>query len=55
MKKGILKILILVLFLEVFIFNYQSFRVLSSNNEKIFLPTEFSDYKTTENYLNYEI
>ena len=55
MKKGILQILILVLFLEVFIFNYQSFRVLSSNNEKFFSPTEFSEYKTIENYTYVQI
>ena len=55
MKKVILQILILVLFLEVFIFNYQSFRVLSSNNEKFFSPTEFSEYKTIENYTYVQI
>ena len=55
MKKGIVKILILVLFLEVFVFNYQSYRVLSSNNKKEFNQEDFSKYETNDNYTYVEI
>ena len=54
-KKGIVKILILVLFLEVFVFNYQSYRVLSSNNKKEFNQEDFSKYETNDNYTYVEI
>ena len=50
MKKGIVKILILVLFLEVFVFNYQSYRVMSSNNRQEFTKENFSKYETNEKY-----
>ena len=55
MKKGIVKILILVLFLEVFVFNYQSYRILSSNNKKEFKQEDFSKYETNDEYTYIEI
>ena len=55
MKKGIVKILILVLFLEVFVFNYQSYRILSSNNKKEFYQEDFSKYETNDKYTYIEI
>lgn len=55
MKKGIIKILILVLFLEVFVFNYQSYRVLSSKNKKDFSSNEFSKYEVNDEYIYVEI
>lgn len=55
MKKGIVKILIVVLFLEVFVFNYQSYRILSSNNKKEFKQEDFSKYETNDEYTYIEI
>ena len=55
MKKGIVKILIVVLFLEVFVFNYQSYRILSSNNKKEFNQEDFSKYETNDEYTYIEI
>lgn len=55
MKKGIIKILIFVLFLEVFVFNYQSYRVMSSNNRQEFTKENFSKYETNEKYTYIEI
>lgn len=52
MKKGIIKILIIVLFVEIFIFNYQSYRVMSSNNKK---ELNISNYETTNGYTYVEI
>lgn len=55
MKKGIIKILIIVLFLEVFVFNYQSYRVMSSKNKKEFLSVDFVKYETNDQYTYVEI
>ena len=49
MKKGLFKIFILVVFLEIFIFNYQSYRVLSSNKKKEFDKRDFSSYEIDDN------
>lgn len=55
MKKGIIKIFILVLLLEAFVFNYQSYRILSSNNKKEFNQEDFSKYETNDDYIYIEI
>lgn len=55
MKKGIIKILIIVLFLEIFVFNYQSYRILSSSNKKEFNQENFSKYETNDKYTYIEI
>ena len=55
MKKRIIKILIIVLFLEVFVFNYQSYRILNSNNKKEFTEENFAKYETGEDYTYIEI
>lgn len=48
MRKKLLKILLIVLILEIFVFNFNSYRVLSNKEKKEFLPkdiieTEFED------------
>lgn len=48
MKKGLFKIFILVVFLEVFIFNFQSYRVLSSNGKNEFDKKDFSSYEIND-------
>ena len=55
MKKGIIKILIMVLFLETFVFNYQSYRILSFSNKKEFDQENFSKYETNDKYTYIEI
>lgn len=55
MKKGIIKIVLVIIFLEVFIFNYQSYRILNSNNKKEFCKEDFSKYETSEDVTYIEL
>lgn len=55
MKKSLIIIFILTLFLEIFVFNYKSYRVLSSKNEKEFLKSDFSLVNQTDDYKYIEI
>lgn len=55
MKKSLIIIFILTLFLEIFVFNYKSYRVLSSENEKEFLKSDFSLVEQTDDYKYIEI
>lgn len=42
MKSKLIKLLILVIILEVVIFNYKSYRNLNSSNKRMFKEEEFS-------------
>ena len=55
MKKGFIILFILTLFLEIFVFNYKSYRVLSSKNEIEFSKKDFSLVEQTDEYKYVEI
>ena len=55
MKSKLIKLLILVIILEVVIFNYKAYRNLNSSNKRMFKEEEFSCYESNEKYTYIEI
>ena len=55
MKSKLIKLLILVIILEVVIFNYKSYRNLNSSNKRMFKEEDFSCYESNEKYTYIEI
>lgn len=55
MKSKLIKLLILVIILEVVIFNYKAYRNLNSSNKRMFKEEDFSCYESNEKYTYIEI